>query len=310
MAHAGARAEVAGISISHPDRVLFPAARATKLGLARYYESIAAWILPHLVDRPLTLVRCPTGVPASGVRKGVDCIFMKHSKAWGPSPIRRERIREKTKTGEYLIVDTLPALIGLVQMDVLEVHTWNSRCARVEQPDRIVVDLDPGEHVVWPAVVAAAKLVRRLLTALDLDAFVKTTGGRGLHVVVPIAPRAEWSECLAFARAFAQAVVRKRPALFTERFAKLGREDKILIDYLRNNRTNTSIAAFSTRAKPDAPVSVPLAWTELSTARTPDRLTMTTVPGRLAKLTTDPWKAYWTSRQTLPRDAVRALESL
>jgi len=310
MAHAGTRAEVAGISISHPDRVLFPAARTTKLGLARYYESIADWVLPHLVDRPLTLVRCPAGVPASGAAKGVDCIFMKHAKAWGPAPIRRERIREKTKTGEYLIVDTLPALVGLVQMDVLEVHTWNSRFARIEQPDRIVVDLDPGQRVRWPAVVAAARLVRQLLSALDLDAFVKTTGGRGLHLVVPIAPRAGWSECLAFARAFAQAVVRQRPEMFTERFAKVGREDKILVDYLRNNRTNTSIAAFSTRAKPDAPVSTPLAWAELSAKRTPDRFTIATVPGRLAKLKGDPWKAYWTCRQRLPREAVRALESL
>jgi len=310
MAHAGARAEVAGVSLSHPERVLFPAARTTKLGLARYYESIADWVLPHLVDRPLTLVRCPAGVPAAGAAKGVDCIFMKHANAWGPAPIRRERIREKTKTGEYLIVDTLPALVGLVQMDVLEVHTWNSRFARVEAPDRIVVDLDPGERVRWPAVVAAAKLVRQLLSALDLDAFVKTTGGRGLHVVVPIAPRADWSECLAFARAFAQAVVRKRPEIFTERFAKVGREDKILVDYLRNNRTNTSVAAFSTRAKPDAPVSTPLAWTELSPQRTPDRFTIATVPGRLAKLKADPWKAYWTCRQRLPREAVRALESL
>jgi bifunctional non-homologous end joining protein LigD len=310
MAHAGARADVARISISHPERVLFAGAGTTKLGLARYYESIADWILPHLVDRPLTLVRCPAGVPASGARKGVDCIFMKHAKVWGPAPIRRVRIREKTKTGEYLIVDTLPALIGLVQMDVLEVHTWNSRFARVEQPDRIVVDLDPGERAGWPMVVDAAKLVRRMLSALDLDAFVKTTGGRGLHLVVPLAPRADWSACLAFARAFAQAMVRKQPALFTERFAKIGREDKILIDYLRNNRTNTSIAAFSTRAKPDAPVSMPIAWTELSANRTPDRFTLATAPGRLAKLKADPWKAYWKSRQTLPREAVRALESL
>ena len=117
MAHAGARADVARISISHPERVLFAGAGTTKLGLARYYESIADWILPHLVDRPLTLVRCPAGVPASGARKGVDCIFMKHAKVWGPAPIRRVRIREKTKTGEDLIVDTVPALIGLVQMD-------------------------------------------------------------------------------------------------------------------------------------------------------------------------------------------------
>jgi bifunctional non-homologous end joining protein LigD len=310
MARAEPRRDVAGVSISHPERVLFPAARTTKLGLARYYEAIADWILPHLADRPLTLVRCPTGVPASGARKGVDCIFMKHAKVWGPAPIRRERIREKTKTGEYLIVDTLPALVGLVQIDVLEVHTWNSRFARVEQPDRIVVDLDPGNDVEWRAVVDAAKLVRQLLLALELTSFVKTTGGRGLHVVVPIAPRADWAECLAFARAFARAVVRKRPDLFTERFAKIGREDKILIDYLRNNRTNTSIAAFSTRAKPDAPVSVPIAWSELSAARTPDRFTIATVPARLAKLKVDPWKDYWKSRQTLPPQAVRALENL
>jgi bifunctional non-homologous end joining protein LigD len=310
MARAEARQDVAGISISHPDRVLFPAAKTRKLDLAKYYETIARWILPHLVDRPLTLVRCPNGVPPSGARKGVDCIFMKHAKVWGPAPIRRERIREKTKTGEYLIVDTLPALIGLVQIDVLEIHTWNSRCARVEQPDRIVIDLDPGEDVGWPEVVGAARIVRQMLTALDLTSFVKTTGGRGLHVVVPVTARADWAECLAFARAFAQALVRRRPELFTERFAKVGREDKILIDYLRNNRTNTSIAAFSTRARPYAPVSVPIAWSELSTARTPDRFTIHTVPGRLAKLKIDPWSDYWKSRQTLPRQAVRALESL
>ena len=310
MSRAERRETVAGVSISHPDRVLFPAAHTTKLDLAKYYEAIADRILPHLVDRPLTLVHCPKGVPASGARKGIDCVFMKHAKVWGPAPIRRERIREKTKTGEYLIVDTLPALIGLVQMDVLEVHTWNSRCARVEQPDRIVIDLDPGADIKWPAVVGAAKLVRQLLAVLELVSFVKTTGGRGLHVVVPLAARADWAECLDFARAFAQALVRRQPELFTERFAKAGRDDKILIDYLRNNRTNTSIAAFSTRAKPNAPISVPLAWTELSASRTPDRFTISAVPARLAKLKADPWKDYWTCRQRLPRRAVRALESL
>jgi len=310
MSRAERREDVAGVSISHPDRVLFPAAQITKLGLAHYYEQVADWILPHLVDRPLTLVHCPKGVPASGARKGIDCVFMKHAKVWGPAPIRRERIREKTKTGEYLIVDSLPALIGLVQMDILEVHTWNSRCARVEQPDRIVIDLDPGADVTWPAVVSAAKLVRQLLGVLELESFVKTTGGRGLHVVVPIAARADWAECLDFARAFAQALVRRQPDLFTERFAKVGRQNKILIDYLRNNRTNTSIAAFSTRAKPDAPISVPLAWPELSARRTPDRFTIATVPARLAKVKADPWKDYWTRRQTLPRHGVRALESL
>ena len=156
----------------------------------------------------------------------------------------------------------------------------------------------------------AARLVRELLTATGLESFVKTTGGRGLHVVVPLTPKADWSECLAFARAFADTAVRQAPTLFTAQFAKLGRERKILIDYLRNNRTNTSIAAFSTRAKPDAPVSVPLTWTELSPTKPPHRFTVATVPQRLARLRSDPWKPYRTTRQAIPRGAVRALETL
>jgi bifunctional non-homologous end joining protein LigD len=303
---------IAGVGISHPERVLFPAAGATKLDLARYYETIADWIVPHVVDRPLTLVRCPAGVRAkpSASADTPDCFFMKHSKVWAPAALRRVRIREKTKLGEYLIADSLPAIVGLAQMDVLEIHTWNSRFARVERPDRIVVDLDPGARVGWKTVVGAARLVRRLLVALDLESFVKTTGGRGLHVVIPLTPNADWVECLDFARAFAEAVVRHDSRLFTTHFAKLGREHKILVDYLRNNRTNTSIAAYSTRAKSDAPVSVPLAWNELRPTLPPDRFTIATVPTRLARLRTDPWNAYWTTRQTIPRAARRTLEGL
>ena len=273
-------------------------------------SSIGQTQLPDLIDRPLTLVHCPKGVPAGGATKGVDCVFMKHAKVWGPSAIRRVRIREKTKIGEYLIADTVDALIGLAQMDVLEIHTWNSRFARIERPDRVVIDLDPGEDVAWPAVVAAARTVRGLLNVLGLESFVKTTGGRGAHVVVPLTPRADWTECLAFARALAQALVRRSPDRFTERFAKSGRSAKILIDYLRNNRTNTSIAAYSTRAKPDAPVSTPISWTELSERLRPDRFTMTTVLQRLRKQRSDPWKSYWTTKQALSAAAIRALEGM
>jgi bifunctional non-homologous end joining protein LigD len=195
-------------------------------------------------------------------------------------------------------------------MGVLEMHTWNSRFATVERPDRIVIDLDPGSRVSWRAVVASARLVRQLLSVLDLESFVKTTGGRGLHVVVPLTPVQDWAECLDFARAFALALVRRDPARFTERFSKSGRDDKILVDYLRNNRTNTSVSAYSTRARPDATVSVPLTWQELSAARAPDRFTINTVPDRLARLRTDPWKAYWRTKQRMPRHAVRALEAL
>jgi bifunctional non-homologous end joining protein LigD len=310
MARAETRPVVAGVGISHPDRVVFPGVAATKLDLARYYESIADWILPHLVDRPLTLVRCPNGVSANAVKSAAGCFYMKHSKVWAPPEIRRVRIREKKKIGDYLVVDSLPALVALVQMNVLEVHTWNSRAADVERPDRLVMDLDPGQNVGWRVVVDAAKLVRALFTALDLVSFVKTTGGRGLHVVVPLVPRADWAECLEFARAFALALTRQRPALFTERFAKIGREDKILLDYLRNNRTNTSIAAYSTRARPEAPVSVPVVWTELSRLTSPARFTIATVPSRLGRLRADPWKLYWSTKQRLPRNAVRALERM
>ena len=145
---------------------------------------------------------------------------------------------------------------------------------------------------------------------MDLESFVKTTGGRGLHVVVPLAPRADWSECLEFARAVADTLVRRAPEQFTARFAKVVRERKILVDYLRNNRTNTSVAAYSTRAKPDAPVSVPVAWSELSPAKPPDRFTMATVAQRVARLRADPWKSYWTTRQRIPHRAVGALERL
>ena len=288
---------------------MFPEARFTKLDLARYYESIADWIVPHLVDRPLTLVRCPNGL-GGGPAKGPECFYMKHSKVWAPPALRRVRIPELKKLGEYLIADSLSAVLGLVQMDVLEIHTWSARFSRIEQPDRIVIDLDPGEEVTWAATVAAARTVRELFEALDLASFVKTTGGRGLHLVVPLTPRADWAACLEFARECAFALVRAHPDTFTERFAKLGRERKILVDYLRNNRTNTSIAAYSTRARPAAPVSVPVSWNELSPTRMPDRFTVKTLPARLARLRDDPWKEYARTRQRIPRGALRALAAV
>src|SRR6478735_12267460 len=191
---------VSGVGISHPDRQVYPALAFTKLDLARYYERIAGWMLPHVAGRPLTLVRCPDGAPADPASEG-GCFYMKHSKLWAPPALRRVRIREKTKIGEYLVADSAAALVSLVQMGVLEIHTWNATCARLEQPDRIVIDLDPGAGVGWPAVIEAARLVRDLLAIMELRCFVKTTGGRGLHIVVPIVPREDWSECLAFARA-------------------------------------------------------------------------------------------------------------
>jgi bifunctional non-homologous end joining protein LigD len=295
--------EVAGVRLSHPERVLYPDDGITKLELARYYESIGDWIVPHLAGRPLTLVRCPEGI-------GGSCFYMKHSRVWSPEGLRRVRIPEKTKLGEYLVADSLRAVIALVQMDVLEIHTWNSTIDRVEHPDRMVLDLDPGPEVRWAAVVDAARLVRRVLSALGLQSFVKTTGGVGLHVVVPLAPELEWRECFALARELAETIQRHDPRTYTTALPKAGRERKILIDYLRNNRTNTSVAAFSTRARPRAPVSVPLAWDELDARMRSDRFTVRTVANRLRRLRADPWKAYWRLRQRVPPNARAALATL
>ena len=292
---------VAGVRISNPDRVIFSTPRLTKLDLARYYEGIGDWIVPHVKGRPLTLVRCP-----DAVSKG--CFFMKHSKVWAPSTLRRVRIQEKTKLGEYLVADDVPGVIGLVQMGIVEIHTWNSTYEHLEQPNRIVFDLDPGDRVTWPRVIHAARTVRTALAALDLEAYVKTTGGRGLHVVVPLVPHADWAECLAFARALSERLVQANSGEYTTAFARAGRENKILIDYLRNNRTNTSIAALSTRAREGAPVSFPITWEELKPSLHPESMATVTAPALLARRPSDPWKSYWTSRQRLTRQRIQAIQ--
>jgi bifunctional non-homologous end joining protein LigD len=192
-------------------------------------------------------------------------------------------------------------------MGVLEIHTWNSVFEDVERPNRLVFDLDPGEEIEWPAVVRAARMVRDALTALQLESFVKTTGGRGLHVVVPLTPHADWSQCLEFSRALSERFEQAQPDLYTTVFAKAGRARKILIDYLRNNRTNTSIAAYSTRARESAPVSVPITWEELRVSLNPRSFTVLTVPKRLSKLAPDPWTGYWKCRQKLTAQLIRAV---
>ena len=289
---------MAGVRISHPDRLIYPDLGIAKIQLARYYDAIAEWIVPHAAGRPLTLVHCPAGLAA-------PCIYLKHAKAWGPSALRRVQIQEKTKVGEYFVADSLEAIVSLAQMGIVEIHTWNSTADDLERPNRIVWDLDPGPAVTWKQVVAGARLVRATLNALGLTSWVKTTGGRGLHVVVPLEPARNVAQCLAFSRAVSEAIAATDPALYTTAFAKRGRERKILIDYLRNNRTNTSVCAFSPRARPGATVSMPRDWRDLDTA--PERWTLTTVPAHLRRLRRDPWAGYWTTPQRIPDAAFAAV---
>jgi bifunctional non-homologous end joining protein LigD len=289
----GKAARVAGVTITHPTRVVYPGQGLTKLKLAQFYESIAKWILPHLRGRPTALVRCP-----EGLRKA--CFYQKHSGTWAHEALRRVQIQERRKVGEYLIADDLRGLIGLVQMGILEIHTWNARVDRLEQPDRVVIDLDPDPSVPWNDVVAAARLVREGLAGLGLESFVKTTGGKGLHVVAPLVPGPGWDECAAFARAVAESLVQHDARRFVATAAKAARKGRIFVDYLRNVRGATSIAAYSTRARPGAPVSTPLGWDELDVSLRSDAFSVSNLPQRLAGLKRDPWARYWTLRQRLP----------
>ncbi|HEY8148100.1 MAG TPA: DNA ligase D, partial [Vicinamibacteria bacterium] len=296
----GGEEVVAGVRLTHPDRVLYPPQGITKRDLARLYETIADWILPHVKGRPLTLVRCP-----EGAEKG--CFYMKHSGVWAPEALRRVKIQEKTKVGEYLVVDDLQGLVSLVQMGILEIHTWNALADDIERPDRVVFDLDPDPSVGWDRVTLAAQALRERLQALSLECFVKTTGGKGLHVVVPLRPASTWDESFSFSRALSEEMEREKPEAYTTSMPKAQRRGRILIDYLRNNRGNTSVAAYSTRARAGAPLSAPITWEELQRGIKPDQFHVGNIRARLESLKADPWKGYGTVRQRITAAVRRRL---
>jgi bifunctional non-homologous end joining protein LigD len=286
------RATVAGIALTHPDKILFPRIGLTKLALAEYYESVADWLLPHLQDRPLALVRCPQG-------DGHKCFFQKHVDDSVTDAIERIEVPEENGTDIYMMANSLSAVIGLVQMGVLELHTWGSREGSLMQPDRMIFDLDPAEGLGWETVVEGAQLMHGLLDEIGLRSFLKTTGGKGLHIVVPLKPERPWDEVKAFSKTIAEHLARTLPDRFTSNMAKAKRGGKIFIDYLRNGRGATAVAAFSTRAKPDATVSMPIFWEELGGDVRADTFTVRNVQQRLGGLKKDPWKDYWNLKQEI-----------
>ncbi|RPH78508.1 MAG: DNA ligase D, partial [Nitrospiraceae bacterium] len=293
-------ATVAGVTVSHPDRILFPDQGFTKLALAQYYARVSPWLLPHLQNRPLTLVRCPEGY-------NKVCFYQKHATGTVPDTIGRVEIPEEHGVSWYMIADSLPAVIGLVQMGVLELHTWGAKRNRLDRPDRIIMDLDPDPTVPWRFVIEAAQLVRTLLNELELECFVKTTGGKGLHIVLPLRSVHTWDEVKAFSKGLADHLVRLIPDRFTAKVSKQKRKGKIYVDYLRTAKGATAIAAYSTRARPGAPVSVPLSWEELSVDRRSDHFTVDNVLDRLNGLNQDPWREYFTVKQKLTRKMHAAL---
>ncbi|MBV9287842.1 MAG: DNA ligase D, partial [Hyphomicrobiales bacterium] len=283
------------VKLTHPDRIYWPDDGVTKEGLADYYVQVWPRMAEFVVGRPLALVRCPDGIQGQK-------FFQKH--AWKGMDKNIVLARDPTEPGEPLIaVRDVEGLIGLVQAAALEIHPWGSTVTDWERPDTIIMDLDPGEDVPWTATIEAAGEVRSRLKEAGLAAFVKTSGGKGLHVVSPVRPKADWPAVKAFTKAIADAMVADSPDRYVATIVKAKRKGKILVDYLRNQRGTTAVAAYSTRARPGAAVSMPLAWEELGPSIGPAFFTVKNAPARLASLEADPWSGF--RQAAAPIDAAR-----
>jgi bifunctional non-homologous end joining protein LigD len=289
-------ADLASVWVTHPDREMFGAGGPTKLDLALYYARVGDWIMPELINRPVSLVRCPSG-------KAEDCFFQRHAMPGMPEVIKRIALREEgsKKRADYLYVEDARGLLALAQFGAIEFHTWGCRVDQPERPDRIVFDLDPDEGLPWREVVSAAHGVADALRELGLVPFVKTTGGKGLHVVVPIARRHGWPEVRGFCEAFARQQAQQAPTRFTANMAKRERRGRIFLDYLRNARSATAVAAYSLRARPGVPASTPLSWSELDLLEHPRELNYATVPERLSDDFDDPWAGIDRAARAIPK---------
>jgi bifunctional non-homologous end joining protein LigD len=291
-----------GVRLTHPEKILYPDGQITKLELAQYYHDIADWMLPHLSHRPVVLVRCPEG-------QGKENFYQKHPGMGTPANLRQIPIQEKQKTGNYLVIDDVAGLISVAQIDALELHAWGSREDKLESPDRLIFDLDPAPEVAWTQVIDSAKQVKQFLEELGLRSFVKTTGGKGLHLVVPIERRHDWDEAKSFCKQVAELIEQAAPDRFTSNLSKAARTRRIFIDYLRNGRGSTAVVPYSPRARTGAPVSTPLAWEELSDKMHSDHFTIRNVLRRLASIKHDPWEELTSTRQTLTQP-IKKLKSL
>lgn len=291
---APADARIGGVRISNPDRIVYPVTGTTKGDVARYYDAVAAHMLPHIAKRPLSLVRCPTGVEG-------ERFYQRHVGEGFPADIKGITIDEAGDTKDHVMITTKKGLLSLIQMGVLEIHPWGSRADDIEKPDRLIFDLDPGPGIEWEAIVHSALAVRDYLDALGLVSFVKTSGGKGIHVVVPITRRPGWDDVKRFTHHVATELVRIAPRNFVATISKKARPGKVLIDYLRNQRSATAVGAYSTRARETPTVSTPLAWEELVTTAGPGQFTVDTLPDRLATLPEDPWAQIGKVRQGLPK---------
>jgi bifunctional non-homologous end joining protein LigD len=279
------------VKVTNPDRVIDPSTGLTKLHLVRYYESIAERILPHLADRPVSLVRAPEGITG-------ELFFQKHPETRMPGLRELDRSLWPNHSA-LLAVDSADALLAAAQMNTIEFHTWNSHATDIDRPDRMVFDLDPGEGVGWPQVQEAAHLMRAMLTELALESWLKTSGGKGLHVVVPLTPGLDYVAVKAFSQKVVQHLAKAIPQRFVAKSGGSNRVGRIFVDYLRNGHGQTTAAAFSARSRPGLGVSMPVAWEQLPALKGGSQWTIATAREYLSFEQSDPWAGYWKKRQTL-----------
>jgi bifunctional non-homologous end joining protein LigD len=297
---------IGGVRQTHANKVLYPQQGLTKRDLARYLDAAAGRMLPHLADRPLSLLRCPEGCTR-------QCFFQRHAGAGMPDAIHRVDITDKDgpgkdrKSQEYLTIAGASGLITAAQLGVLEFHIWGAHIDKVERPDRIVFDLDPDPSVAFPAVREAAFDLRAALDAIGLASFALLTGGKGVHVVAPIARRHTWPTVKRFSRALAEHFAAQLPGRYVATMRKARRKGRIFIDYFRNDRTASAIAPYSPRAREGAPVAWPVTWEELAKAPAADTVSLVTAMRRLAE--PDPWDDYHKTQQHLTAAALNAFDA-
>jgi len=286
--------QVLGVSVTHPKRVLFESTGTTKRDLVEYFLAVRTWMLPEMVNRPLSIVRCPRGTHD-------ECFFQKHLTPAMPAQLSSVEIQEQHKRSLYPMIAKAEDVIRLIQVSTVEFHTWPARRDRLDRPDRLVFDLDPGTAVTFGRVVQAAKHVRDRIREDGLVSFVRTTGSRGLHVVAPLERRGTWEQLRHYAEKVARELTAIYPHDYVASSSKRMREGKVFIDFLRNLRGATSIASYSPRARPIPSVATPVHWDELDSLPSSDCYTITSVIRRVAELERDPWSSFHAVRQSIAK---------
>lgn len=280
--------------LSSPSKVLFPDDGYTKQDVWDYYSAVMDHLLPEVIDRPLSMIRCPAGT-------GKPCFFQKHHTA-GLERVDAVKLKEEGGIGaHYLVVRDAASVLELVQFNALEFHPWGSHAEKPDRADRVVFDLDPGPDVPFAEVKRAATDIRKLLAQLELESFLRVSGGKGLHVVVPLNPGCDWALTKRFAKGFADALAQSQPQRFLATATKSLRNRRIFVDYLRNGRGATAVASYSLRGRAGAPVAMPLAWTDLGKLRRADAFTIKDVPAKLKRRRKDPWEGIDALHQNLAR---------